>query len=58
MLAGIFEITALPLTWFYSFTQNYAIAIGIVAVFGSVWRPRCASCRPITGPIVRSSTKR
>jgi YidC/Oxa1 family membrane protein insertase len=32
MLAGIFEVTAQPLVWFYGFTNNYVVAIGMIAV--------------------------
>jgi YidC/Oxa1 family membrane protein insertase len=32
MFAGVFEVPAWLLSWFYSFTHNYAIAIGLMAV--------------------------
>jgi YidC/Oxa1 family membrane protein insertase len=32
MIAGIFEFFATPLAWFYSFTHNYAVMIGLIAV--------------------------
>lgn len=32
MVAGIFEYPAALLAWLYSFTQNYAVAIGLIAV--------------------------
>jgi YidC/Oxa1 family membrane protein insertase len=32
MFAGVFEVPAWLLSWFYSFTHNYAIAIGLIAV--------------------------
>ena len=32
MIAGVFEIPAWVLAWFYSFTTNYAIAIALIAV--------------------------
>jgi YidC/Oxa1 family membrane protein insertase len=32
MFAGVFEVPAWLLSWFYSFTNNYAIAIGLIAV--------------------------
>jgi YidC/Oxa1 family membrane protein insertase len=32
MIAGVFEVPAWVLAWFYSFTHNYALAIGLIAV--------------------------
>ena len=32
MIAGVFEVPAWVLAWFYSFTHNYAIAIALIAV--------------------------
>jgi YidC/Oxa1 family membrane protein insertase len=29
---GVFEVTALPLAWFYEVTHNYALAISLIAV--------------------------
>ena len=32
MLAGVFEVPAWLLAWFYSFTHNYASSIALIAV--------------------------
>ena len=32
MIAGVFEVPAWVLAWFYSFTHNYAVAIALIAV--------------------------
>jgi YidC/Oxa1 family membrane protein insertase len=32
MIAGVFEVPAWVLAWFYSFTHNYAISIALIAV--------------------------
>ena len=32
MIAGVFEVPAWLLAWFYSFTSNYALAIALIAV--------------------------
>jgi YidC/Oxa1 family membrane protein insertase len=32
MIAGVFEVPAWVLAWFYSFTENYAISIALIAV--------------------------
>ena len=47
MLAGIFEITALPLTWFYGLTGDYILAIGMVAILVMI----------LVTPLILKSTK-
>src|SRR5215207_6479073 len=32
MFAGVFEVPAWLLSWFYSFTNNYALSVGLIAV--------------------------
>ena len=47
MFAGIFEITALPLTWFYGLVGDYILAIGMVAVLVMI----------LVTPLILKSTK-
>jgi YidC/Oxa1 family membrane protein insertase len=47
MIAGIFEVTAKPLEWFYELTHNYILAISLIALVVML----------ITAPLVLKSTK-
>ncbi len=47
MLAGVFEVPASLLAWLYSLTQNYAFAIGLIAVLVMV----------LVTPLILKSTK-
>src|SRR5580765_3804967 len=47
MFAGIFEVTAKPLEWFYELTHNYIISISMIALVVML----------ITAPLVLKSTK-
>src|ERR1700704_6573729 len=47
MIAGLFEPPAALLAWFYSFTQNYIVAISMIAMVVMI----------ITAPLVLKSTK-
>jgi YidC/Oxa1 family membrane protein insertase len=47
VIAGLFEVTAKPLEWFYELTNNYVLAISLVALMVMI----------ITAPLVLKSTK-
>jgi YidC/Oxa1 family membrane protein insertase len=47
MIAGLFEFTAKPLEWFYGLTENYILAISMMALVVML----------ITAPLVLKSTK-
>ncbi len=47
MIAGLFEFTAKPLEWFYALTENYILAISMMALVVML----------ITAPLVLKSTK-
>ena len=47
MFAGIFEVTAKPLEWFYALTHNYILSISLIALVVML----------ITAPLVLKSTK-
>jgi YidC/Oxa1 family membrane protein insertase len=47
MIAGIFEVFASPLAWFFELTHNYALAIGLIAVIVMI----------LVTPLILKSTK-